>query len=281
MFLSFYHEVFYRPLFNGLVFLTSVVPWHDIGIAVIVLTILVRIAIFPFMHRSIKTQVKMRELEPELREIKEQFKDKKDEQARRTMELYKQHGVSPFSGCLMLLIQLPILIALYQVFWKGLDLAGPDLYSFIARPEFVRMEFLGLIDMATGSLLLALLAGLSQFIQMKLAHPPGLPSGSKKGKSFQDEFARAMKIQTTYVLPVFIAFISYRFPAAVALYWTTVNIFGTVHEGVVRMKAIQLRSLDKTRDKSGHVSSTSFRVGKKINGNKSTQSSERNNSNHS
>lgn len=263
MFFNLFNEIFYRPLFNGLVFLTSIVPWHDIGIAVIVLTILVRIAIFPFMHRSIKTQVKMRELEPELKKIKEEFKDKKDEQARRTMELYKQHGVSPFSGCLMLLIQLPILIALYQVFWKGLDLAGPNLYSFVTTPEFIRMEFFGVIDMATGSLLLALLAGISQFIQMKLANPPGLPVSNKKGKSFQDEFARAMRIQTTYVLPVFIAFISYRFPAAVALYWTTANIFGIVHEGVVRMKARQLNS--------GQV--------KKINENRTTQPDKGNNSN--
>jgi len=184
----------------------------------------------------------MRELEPELKEIREKYKDKKEEQAQQTMELYKQHGVSPFSGCIMLIIQLPILIALYQVFWKGLDLGGAGLYSFVAKPEFVRMEFLGLIDMGASSLLLAILVGLSQFIQMKLAQPPVKQPKKTGTKSFQDEFARAMRIQTTYILPAFIAFISYRFPAAVPLYWTTINIFATVHEGIVRIKAQKINS---------------------------------------
>ena len=116
-----YNEILFKPLFNALVFLTSVVPFADLGVAVVILTVIVRFVIFPFTHKSIKTQAKMREIEPELKKIRSETNGKQEEQARRTMELYKRHGVSPFSGCLLLLIQLPILIALYQLFIKDIS----------------------------------------------------------------------------------------------------------------------------------------------------------------
>ena len=93
----------YQPLYNGLVFFISVVPWGDIGIAVIVLTLLVRVVLFPLSHKSTKSQIKMREIEPEIKEIKEKHKDKQ-EQAKKVMELYQKHGLNPFSGCLFILV---------------------------------------------------------------------------------------------------------------------------------------------------------------------------------
>lgn len=248
IFLTIYNIVFYQPLFNGLVYLTGIVPFHDVGVAIIALTVLVRLVLFPFTHRSIKTQVKMKQLEPELRGIREEFKDKKEEQARRTMELYRKHGVSPFSGCLMLLIQLPILIALYRVFFAPI---GPDgLYDFVHLPAQFRTVFLGLVDMGKRSIVLAVISAVSQYAQVKLASPSkqhAVAGGS--GKDRTQDFSRMLSFQTTYFLPLFILFISLSLPAAVTLYWTASNIFAIVHESIVRKKAAQIAdSYDRTTD---------------------------------
>ncbi len=241
MFYFVYHEFLYRPLFNALVFLVDIMPGHDMGLAVIALTVLVRAALFPLTHKSVRAQAKMKELEPHIAALRDKYKDNKEEQAKQTMELYKEHGVNPLSGCLVALIQLPILIALYYLFWRGLDFTANNLYFFVSRPEIINMNFLGLLDLQKPSLIFALLAGVSQFLQMRLSQPP-LPPKKGETKSFQADFSRAMRLQTTYVLPVFIAFIAMRFPAVVALYWTTTNIFAIVHESAVRRRANVLKS---------------------------------------
>lgn len=238
-----FKEIFYRPLANALIFLTSFVPGHDVGIAIILLTFLVRLILFPFSHRSLFTQLKMKELEPEIAKIKKESKDQPGEEGRRLMELYRRHGVSPFSGCLTLLVQLPILIALYRVFLYGIDFDAIRLYAFLARPEFIQMKFLGVLDLAGKSWLLAALAAGSQFLQMKLAMP-SLPQG---GASMREEFSRAMAIQARYILPAVVFYISFRFPAALALYWTASNVFATLHEAWVRRQA-KLLNADGRRE---------------------------------
>ncbi|MEK7596028.1 MAG: YidC/Oxa1 family membrane protein insertase [Patescibacteria group bacterium] len=240
MFSFIYTEFLFRPLFNGLVFLIGVMPGNDVGLAIVVLTVLVRSALSPLAHHSIKTQVKMKEIEPEIKELRANHQNK-EEQAKKIMELYRRHGVNPLSGVLISLIQLPILIALYYLFWQGLDLTKGNLYSFIPHLETARMEFLGLLDLSAPSLFLAIAAGASQFIQAKLMQPPLSSPGKKSNESFQGDFGRAMRIQMIYVLPVFIGVFAYNFPAAVALYWTTMNVFAIVHEGTVRYKAKKIQ----------------------------------------
>lgn len=227
-----YTEIIYRPLFNSLAFLTGIVPYHDIGIAIILLTIIVRIIIFPLTHRSLITQIKMKELEPEINKIRETHKDKADEQGKKIMELYKEHGVNPLSGCFLLLIQLPILIALYRLFWKGLLVNG-NLYFFVKMPASIQTHFLGLIDLSIPNWPLAFLAAATQYIQMKLSNPT-IP---KKGTNMQEEMSRAFAIQATYIFPALIFLISIKFPAALPLYWTFSNLFATLHEAVVRRRA--------------------------------------------
>lgn len=231
-----YNELLYRPLLNALVFLTGFIPGGDVGAAIILLTLLVRLLLFPLTHRSLLTQRKLKELEPEISKIRAQTKDKTEEQGRRLLELYKQHGVNPLSGVASLFIQLPILIALYQVFWRGITFNENLLYPFVAYPETLHLNFLGLFNLAGRSWILAALATLSQFFQMKLAMPT-LPPG---GKSMKEEFSRAFAIQSRYVFPVIIFYISLRFPAALALYWTVTNLFAIVHEWLVRRRGSKL-----------------------------------------
>lgn len=247
IFLTAYNEILFRPLFNALVFLTGVVPFRDLGLAVIILTIAVRFIIFPFTHGSVKTQAKMREIEPELKKIRSETNGKQEEQARRTMELYKKHGVSPFSGCLLLLIQLPILIALYQLFIKDINSSLGLLYSFIPPANDIKYMFLGLIDMTKVSIPLAVIAAISQYFQMKLAMPDKSILQKTESGSFQNDFSKMFSTQAAYIFPVVILVISLKFPSAVALYWTVSNVFATVHEWLVRKKSKQDERRSQTK----------------------------------
>ncbi len=234
-----WNTIFYKPLFNALIFFINIVPWQDVGIALILLTVLVKLILFPLSQKSIKSQVAQKEIEPELRRIKELYPTK-EEQAKKTMELYKDKKVNPFSSCLVILIQFPIIIALYYVFFKGLKppLNTNDLYSFVHLPEHLNTKFLGIIDMNGKNIILALLAGITQFFQMKIVLPKQNKNEVKTtGKAgFSDQMMKSMNLQMKYFLPVFIAFISYTISAAVALYWTTSNIFTIGQEILVRRK---------------------------------------------
>jgi YidC/Oxa1 family membrane protein insertase len=232
-----WNAVLYKPLYNALIFLVAIIPGGDIGIALIVLTIVVKLILFPLTQKSIKSQVAMKQIEPELAKIKAENLSR-EEQARRTMELYKTRKVNPFSGCLVLLIQFPIIIALYQVFFKGLAVIAPEnLYSFVHLPTTLNTMFLGLIDMHAKSVVLAVLAGITQFIQMKIVMPqkPTLPKPTEN-KTFSEQMSQSMQFQMRYILPVFITFVAYSISSAVALYWVTSNIVTIIQEIFVRRK---------------------------------------------
>src|SRR3989344_3766047 len=111
-----FNTLLYEPFYNGLIFLVSIIPGGDVGIAVILLTIAVKLALFSVSYRSIQSQVTMRELEPEVQRIKEQYKNDRQQQGVRMMELYKQHKINPFAGFLLLFVQIPVILALYFVF---------------------------------------------------------------------------------------------------------------------------------------------------------------------
>ncbi len=247
--ISIYNVVFYQPLLNGLVFLINAMPMHDIGFAVILLTIIVKFIIFPFQHRSIMTQRKMRELGPELKRIKEKYKKDNQTQAKRTMELYREHGINPLSGFLILLIQLPLFIALYKIFMGGINFDTSIIYSFIHIPQNININFLGFFDMTQRSYFLAALAGISQFFQMKLSIPVPEKTNNTK-KTFKDDLARSMGVQARYIMPAFIFFIALKFSSAMALYWTTMNIFAIVHESVVKRQA---EKITKITQKNGET----------------------------
>src|SRR3989344_1728 len=242
--IAFFNTFFYEPLYNGLVFLISIMPGADVGLAVIVLTLLVKIIILPLSHKSVASQAKMRSIEPEMKRVKERHKDKQ-EQARQVMDLYKKHGVNPFSGCFLMLVQLPIIFALYWVYFKGLanNIDQTILYSFVVAPEQINMHFLGFVDMSQKNIILAALAGISQYFQMKLSMPP-IPKddGEKKkgGMSFKEEFAKNMNLQMRYMLPGIVFFVAYSISSAVALYWLVSNLFSIGHELVVKRRALRL-----------------------------------------
>lgn len=234
-----WNTIFYQPIYNALIFIINNVTWGDVGFAIIILTIIVKFILFPLTKKSIRSQILMKRIEPDLKRIKKEFPNK-EEQAKKTFELYKKFGVNPFSGCLVVLLQLPVIFALYYVFYKGLALDTGPLYSFIQAPLNPHTNFLGLFEVHGKSIILALFAGISQFIQGYLATPikPKVEVvkeiSSPEPKTFQEQMSDSMQMNVKYVLPVFIAFIAYQISAAVALYWITSNIFTIVQEWYIR-----------------------------------------------
>ena len=227
---SAYNEVLYRPLFNGLIFIYSILPFSDLGLAIIFLTILVRLLLFPASIKIFKGQAAMRAIGPKIKEIQEKYKDRKDEQARRLMELYAEEKVSPFSGCLPILIQLPLLIALYNVFWRGLsplDIAA--LYSFIPAPDFFNASMFGIISLTGKSYVTAIVAGASQFMQARFI-PQVEPPTPKGAGPHAPDFSKILSLQMKYFFPALITVWSFSLPAALPLYWTIMNLLAIVEQ---------------------------------------------------
>ena len=222
MLINIWNTVLYQPLLNALAVLVSIVPGGDVGVAVIVLTIIVKIILFPLSQKSIESQAEMNILTPEINKIKTSGASK-EEQAKQTFDLYKKHNTNPFSGCLLVLIQIPVIFALYYVFFKGINFQGGLLYSFIPIPSHINMIFLGLLDITQKSLVLAILAGVSQYLQARFMPKP-VASGAT-GTTFADSFSKSMNMQMKYVFPFIIALIAYNISGAVALYWITSNLF--------------------------------------------------------
>jgi YidC/Oxa1 family membrane protein insertase len=211
-----YYEIIYRPLLNLLVFFYNIVPGHDIGLVIVLLTLIIRIILAPTLHKSLKGQQQMSALQPKLQALREQYKDDKEGQAKALMELYREHKINPLSSCLPLLIQLPILIALYQVFDKALKGNLDGLYQFVMKPAMLEPRFLGLVDLSQPNIAFAIVAGALQFWQSRM-----FASSSQN----TDPTARAINIQTVYVLPLITVFIAWKLPAGLPLYWIVTTLF--------------------------------------------------------
>ena len=234
-----WNSIFYQPIYNILVFIINHITFGDVGFAIILVTIIVKLALSPLTKKSIKSQILMKRMEPEIKQIKKDYPNK-EEQAKKTFELYKKYGTNPFSGCLVILIQLPVIFALYYVFYKPFSINPSLIYPFIQIPSLIHTNFIGLINMSDKSLVLALFAGVSQFIQGYLATPikPKLEIVTgievEAPKTFQEQLSDSMQMNVRYILPIFITFIAWKISAAVALYWITSNIFTILQEAYIR-----------------------------------------------
>ncbi len=231
--ISFFHTTLYIPIYNLLIFITGVIPGGDVGIAVIVVTLLVKVATSPLSISAVKTQRRMKAVEPALKHIKEKYKDDKEKQARETMALYKNSGIHPFASILGTLIQLPIIISLYQIFIKEQLLHAdiPLLYAFVPAPDVVSPLFLNIFPIVGHSIPLAMFAGIFQYLQAYFSIQ--IPASTTSNAGTSDEFARILAVQARYMLPAVVAFIAYT-SGAIALYFITSSIFGVLQELYIR-----------------------------------------------
>jgi|GEM_PF-54945 len=236
--------VFYIPLYNGLVFLIWLLPGHSVGVAVILFTLLIKLLLSPLSHKAAKFQLEMRAHEGELNRLKEKYKGDKQAQGKAIMDFYREKKINPFAGIVPLFVQIPIVIALYYVFYAGglPDIDASLLYSFVPVPT-PDMHLFGL-NILEKSLVLAVLAGIAQFLQAQFAMPPAPPKTDTP--SIGNDLARGMHMQMKYVLPVFMGFIAYAVSGAVALYFITSSLFTIAQEVVVR-KSLQKGHTEHTQ----------------------------------
>ena len=199
---------------------------------------IVKFILMPLSFAALRTQRAIKAIEPEMKEIREKLKDDKETQAKEMFALYKKYGVNPFAGLLTLIIQLPIVIALYWVFNNKtlLSVDASILYSFVPAPLAISPLFLGVFAVTGASITLALLAALTQFAYGWYAIPVPEKSTKKPGTDMQADFGRALAMQMRFMLPVFIGIAAYYTSVAIALYFITSNLVGVLQEFIIRLK---------------------------------------------
>ncbi|MFA5133885.1 MAG: YidC/Oxa1 family membrane protein insertase [Patescibacteria group bacterium] len=233
-----YQIILYQPIYNGLVFFHNIIPWHDLGISIIILTIILKLILYPLSAKSLKSQKALQSLEPKMKVLQEKYKDNKQELAKATMELYKQEKVSPFSSCLPLLLQFPFLIAIYQamravVANKGFEL----LYPFVKNPGTINAISFGFLDLSKPNIILAVLAGLAQFLQTKMLPTSVPPKSAGAGAKDEGQMAMVNK-QMQYMMPLFTVFIGASLPAGLTLYWFFTTLLTIGQQWLVFKKPI-------------------------------------------
>src|SRR3989338_2337989 len=201
-----YNQLLFQPIHNLLIWLHNILPGHDVGWAIIIITLLIRLILYPLSKKGLESQKALQILQPKMAELQKKYKDNREELARQTLALYKEHKVNPFASIGPMLVQLPVLIALYDVFNRGFkNETFSVLYSF------------GVFDLSLPNLALGILAGVAQYYQMKIMfrlRPAPAPAASG-----QPDMARIMQKQMMFMSPVMIAIFSFGLPAALPLYW--------------------------------------------------------------
>lgn len=227
--------VLYQPLFNILIVFYQYLPGRDFGVAVIALTVLIRFLLYPLVAESIRVQKITAQIQPKVKEIQEKFKNDKEKQAMLMMELWRENKVNPLSSFLFLIIQLPILWALYQVFWNGFkDGALSKLYEFVPNPGTIDPMFFGFANLSQSYPAFAVAAGILQFVQVKMMMPKIIDD--KKQKTQTEQFAAMMQTQSLYVFPLITVLIFWGLPSALGLYWIVTSVFSIVQQYFILKK---------------------------------------------
>lgn len=225
-----FQTLFYQPILNLLVFLYNV--FGDLGIAIIALTIVIKLILLPLSKKSIKYQKATQDLQPKLNELKEKYKGNQQQLSAAMMALYKENKINPFSSCLPLLIQFPFLIAIFRVFQDGFAQNHLDLlYPFISNPGTINTVSFGILELSTRSIILAVLAGIAQFVQAKmlLTNKPEI----KTNESRDEGMTSIMNKQMTYIMPIITVVIGISFPAGLTFYWFLTTIFTIIQQKII------------------------------------------------
>ena len=227
-----FHSFIYQPIFNALILLYNIIPGHDLGVAIILLTIIVRFLLYPISKKQIESQKKLQDLQPEIKKLQDKYKGDKEKQGRALMEFYKEKKVNPASGCLPLVVQIVFFIALYRAFIAGINFNSgcSDFYSFVACPSGINVNFFGVLNLAKPNVVLAVIAAAGQFVQTKMMMTKN-PAPVKK-----NDFSSIMTQQMLYLGPLLTLFIGMKFPAGLALYWVVNTLFAIVQQYLTMKK---------------------------------------------
>lgn len=233
-----FDTIVYQPIYNLLIFLYEAIPGSDFGVAIILVTILLKVALFPLSQKQIESQKKLQDIQPKIKEIQKKYKNDREKQGRAMMNFYRDNKINPFSGCLPLIIQLIILIAIYRVLFNisqaGFIVSADELYSFVRNPGEIRRFFAGILNLSQPSTVLAVLTALAQYYQMKMimkgkqllpAKKPSPSSAPSPDKEETPDFNEIMMKQMLYIGPALTLFFGMTFPSGLALYWLTSTLF--------------------------------------------------------
>jgi YidC/Oxa1 family membrane protein insertase len=230
--INFFNTFLYIPLFNALIFLYNTIPGHDFGIAIIALTLIIKIILTPLLVGSVKSQRVLQRVQPKIQQIQKDYKDDKDKQTKEILELYKNEKINPFSGLVLALIQLPVLIALYWVFRQATQASQLHfLYPFIATPSHVNFISLGFLNITKANIVMAAIAAVAQFFQTKMLSPQKIKTQSK-----EKDFADTLQTQMLFVSPLVTLVVLWNLPSALSLYWITSGLFSIVQQYFVLKK---------------------------------------------
>ncbi|MEK7116272.1 MAG: YidC/Oxa1 family membrane protein insertase [Patescibacteria group bacterium] len=241
--ISLFNTFIFQPILNLLIWLYNVLPGNDMGLAIIALTVIVKLVLYPFSAAQIKQQRALQELQPKIDEVRKRLANDKEGQAKELMELYKKEKVNPASSCLPLLIQLPIFIGLFNALRDGLASHSLNLlYPFIAHPGTINNTLFGIVNLSKPNIVLAILAGAVQFWQSwqifrkpsPAAPPPPEVAGSEGAKD--ESMASIMNKQMMYVMPLVTVFIGFSFPGGLALYWVVMSLLQVAQQAIFLRK---------------------------------------------
>lgn len=236
-----YNTILFTPLYNALIFLYGYLP--DMGVAIIVLTVIIRLATWPLSRKSIASQQEMQKLQPKMDEIKAKYKNDQQRQSTEMMKLYKEHKVNPLSSCLPMLLPIIVLIVLSRVFFTGLTDATHlnTLYSFVPRPEHINLTMFGGINVTKPNAVFAVLAGLSQFLVAYTLSKRTKTQQTTKATT-QAGVAQVMQTQMMYVMPVVTVFVGFTLPSALSLYWLVSNLLQALQQWLLARSAAKKTS---------------------------------------
>lgn len=208
-----FHLLLLDPLLKLLIFLYGNITFHDLGAAIILLTIIVRLVLYPLFYKSLRQQHVLKKIQPHIHGIQTKHKDNREEQGKALMALYKEHGVNPLMSLGLIFVQLPILIALYQV--------------FRTLPPELTQSFLGLLALNERSILLVVIAAVLQYVLGAMSM-----AGNKDDASPAAQTARNMVM----IGPVITVAVLWSLPSAIGLYWITTTLFSIAQQLHVERK---------------------------------------------
>ncbi|MDO7787256.1 YidC/Oxa1 family membrane protein insertase [Desulforamulus aquiferis] len=203
-------------LMNWLYSLTVSIGLPSYALAIVILTVIIKVALYPLSKKQMQSMVMMQKLAPEIKAIQEKYKTKDPQKMQQLiMELYKQHNVNPMAGCLPLLVQMPILIALYRALFD---------FPFL-NPEHAHFFWVESLSQRDPYYLLPILAAVTTYMQSKLT------------TNAQDQTQRTM----LYTMPVLIGWIASTVPAGLALYWVVFNVVGAIQQWFINKDTLHLK----------------------------------------
>lgn len=241
-----FNLILVKPFFNILILIYNFLPIHDIGLATIVLTLLIRLILAPIFYKSTKQQIIMNRLQPELLKIQKQYKDDKEKLAKAQMELYSKHKVNPFGNCFLILLQLPIMWAVYRVFLMGFgpEILQNNLYSFVTMPQEINPLFLGLINLNKANVFIAILAAVLQYLSTKLIMPSSQKSQNNQViENPAQKMTRVLQKEIIFIGPIITFIILVKWPSNVGLYWATTTIVSILQQKIIQKRlAVEMSS---------------------------------------